>query len=1085
MTMLVKTQIGNDERSNDMTSANQKKPSWIASSQVLHGLLRNKPIVKSFIIGATLLPLISSQVFALPTLMSTPTGNVRYSTGWSPTGQRVMNINTSGEKAILNSSSFIVLPNELVKFNLPNSNSSILNNVLPILPTYIYGQIQSNGGVILSNSAGTYIAPSARINAQALTVSSYYMPNQSYLSGNYSFSRSSDYTGSILNMGNITTGDGGFVLMLGPNVYNAGNIVAPNGNITLAVGDKATAQVSDNVLVDFQVTEGLKQSYHWYADAITNTGTLQANGGLVQLKADLLSGIYSSAVNNSGRIIANATEANSGAVSLIAVDHDNNNLGNNRGTIYTTGLIDTSGDEEGQAGGSVEMQGQNIALLGHAKIDASGQAGGGAVQIGGTYDEEGNPIATANNTVMAPDTSILTTSLSDGPGGDVLLASKNYTGFFGDINADGANDSTFDGRAGRVDIRSNNQLLLLGTISAIDGTGRGGGAGGTTPWTLTLDNTTANGAFNNGSPNVFTQTLNGSHANITNIKNSLNAGTSVTINTKAGQLSDIIVAGAISKTSGAAATLTLNASNDIKVNSTISSTSNALNVAMNAGHDIIVTPTTAGAIQSNGGSVSLNAANNINLSGTNTQVAIKSANGAVNLTSNNLAVASKIDAGTGTVTIKPYTASQAIQIGTGAVDNATTLGVTNTEMVNIKANTLAIGSTTSTGDITLTGNINAADVNNINALDLKTAGNIALGSNAIQMDASTTSQAKSLLLGVYGQNSTINQTLPATPAFALTAKNLSLISQGGAVTLLGANITPFLTVATKGASVSLRTSKQLSIASANLNGNGTTSSGNLTLNTPSGVIQSGDVTGVNTLDVTYDSGAVTLTRTTNNFANLKLSGTGANSAQAVTSGPLNISGINLNTDNNASTGSANITAGGNITQSAAITGVTNLGLISKTGSVALTNTGNRVGAISVQTSGKDFTYNSCPTCAVTLGSINLNSGLTTAATGNLSVSAGAITQNSSIVGINLFTAVSGAGIIGINNTSNSVNSVNLSTADGNAGFTNSKGFTVTGINLNTDNDTVKGNLTLKAMTGRVTVTGPITGTGTVTITPAP
>ena len=50
--------------------------------------------------------------------------------------------------------------------------------------------------------------------------------------------------------------------------------------------------------------------------------------------------------------------------------------------MKVSGTLSAAGKQTGTTGGTIEVTGENIQLAG-AKIDASGQAGGGTVLIGG------------------------------------------------------------------------------------------------------------------------------------------------------------------------------------------------------------------------------------------------------------------------------------------------------------------------------------------------------------------------------------------------------------------------------------------------------------------------------------------------------------------------------------------------------------------------------------------------------------------------------------------------------------------------------------------------------------------------------
>ena len=68
--------------------------------------------------------------------------------------------------------------------------------------------------------------------------------------------------------------------------------------------------------------------------------------------------------------------------------------------------IDARGLAAGQTGGTVHLLGWQVEMLGTANIDASGDAGGGTVLVGGDYQGLNPLIRRATNTLLQAETSI-------------------------------------------------------------------------------------------------------------------------------------------------------------------------------------------------------------------------------------------------------------------------------------------------------------------------------------------------------------------------------------------------------------------------------------------------------------------------------------------------------------------------------------------------------------------------------------------------------------------------------------------------------------------------------------------------------
>lgn len=129
---------------------------------------------------------------------------------------------------------------------------------------------------------------------------------------------------------------------------------------------------------------------------------------------------------------------------------------------------------------------------------------------------------------------------------------------------------------------------------------------------IVSSNATGGGTFSGASPNVFTPTAPLANADRATIQASLNADTTVTINTAsaAGGNGDLTVSDTVSKTGGAAAALSLHAIRDLLLTQQIAASAGTLGLNLTAGRNLtIAAPPT-----SNGGGIVLNAGTNVILS---------------------------------------------------------------------------------------------------------------------------------------------------------------------------------------------------------------------------------------------------------------------------------------------------------------------------------------------------------------------------------------------------------------------------------------------------------------------------------------
>lgn len=262
------------------------------------------------------------------------------------------------------------------------------------------------------------------------------------------------------------------------------------------------------------------------------------------------------------------------------------------GTLLSSGVIDVAGHEPGQVGGTVQLLGDQVGLIGSARIDASGVSGGGTVLVGGDYQGENPQVLNASRTYISRDSRIVADASLSGDGGRVIAWSDEVIQFYGTISANGG---ALDGDGGFVETSGRAYLEVLGaSVQARSNHGQAG------QWLLDPRDVniqsaaSAHGAFDAGSPDVFatdstTPASDPAIASVDAIQAALNAGTNVTITTGPGsgnatQQGDITVMDPIAKIAGAAATLTLQADHSIIVNNTISgSDGHPLSVILQAG----------------------------------------------------------------------------------------------------------------------------------------------------------------------------------------------------------------------------------------------------------------------------------------------------------------------------------------------------------------------------------------------------------------------------------------------------------------------------------------------------------------------
>lgn len=271
----------------------------------------------------------STMTFASPTGGEVTSGSAAISQSGA-----ITNIHQSTDKASINWQSFNIAGHETVNFIQPSASSVTLNRVVGTSSSLIQGAMNANGQVFLINPNGVLFANGSQVNVGGLVASTLNITDANFQAGNYVFEGNSQ--SSVLNMGAITTSEGGYVAMMGKTVANEGTIVATMGNVQMASGEKISLNLNGNSLVKLTIDQGTINAL------VENKGLIQADGGQVYLTTQALNTILDGMVNNSGIIEAQTLNDVTGEVILFA----HGGTANIGGTIDATGgFVETSGKE--------------------------------------------------------------------------------------------------------------------------------------------------------------------------------------------------------------------------------------------------------------------------------------------------------------------------------------------------------------------------------------------------------------------------------------------------------------------------------------------------------------------------------------------------------------------------------------------------------------------------------------------------------------------------------------------------------------------------------------------------------------------
>ncbi|MGE7991484.1 filamentous hemagglutinin family protein [Pseudomonas sp. NPDC089554] len=252
-----------------------------------------------------------------------------------------VNIKQTADKAVLNWETFNVGRDTELSFQ-QNSDWALLNRVgNSVAPSQIQGAIKGDGTVMIVNKNGIVFSGSSQINVRNLVAAAATITDQQFTErGLYVDSDGSQPTftqaggkvvverGAVLQTHAPTTSTqgGGYTLLLGSEVENAGRLINPKGQATLAAGEdfyiRKGVGTGGNT---YSTTRGnevaTRQAVGSSAGKVTNSGLIQASQGDITLTGHTVIqagvALASSSIDNRGTIhLLNSASDSTGSVTL-------------------------------------------------------------------------------------------------------------------------------------------------------------------------------------------------------------------------------------------------------------------------------------------------------------------------------------------------------------------------------------------------------------------------------------------------------------------------------------------------------------------------------------------------------------------------------------------------------------------------------------------------------------------------------------------------------------------------------------------------------------------------------------------------
>ncbi|MEO6753944.1 MAG: filamentous hemagglutinin N-terminal domain-containing protein, partial [Chthoniobacteraceae bacterium] len=312
---------------------------------------------------------LTSALHALPLGEQVRAGSATF----SRTGP-MLDIRTS-DRAIINYQSFSIGSGERVNFLQPGAQSITLNRVTAPNPSQIFGTLTSNGQIVLANPYGIFFQNGSVVNVGGLVAGAGHIADSDFLAGRINFS---SLTGDVENRGKITAVSD--VGLYGAHVSNEGTITSQKGTVTLAAGSSVYVGESGGNIFVGTAPAAIPKARVVSRPGVSNSGTITAP------KASLVAGdMYGIAIAQSGTII-------SGDIAISA---------GKGGGVDVSGRIDASNRAPGKTGGRIKLKGETINIRDTATLDASGSAGGGGILLEGRHNPTMPTTVTSSGRLLA------------------------------------------------------------------------------------------------------------------------------------------------------------------------------------------------------------------------------------------------------------------------------------------------------------------------------------------------------------------------------------------------------------------------------------------------------------------------------------------------------------------------------------------------------------------------------------------------------------------------------------------------------------------------------------------------------------
>ncbi|MCX5698061.1 MAG: DUF2341 domain-containing protein [Candidatus Omnitrophica bacterium] len=262
----------------------------------------------------------TNNIFALPEGENVEAGSATFDRPDPSTTNNISTLNIhADDKTVINFNTFNIAQNETVNFIQSSATASSLARVTGGQISKIFGILNANGILFLTNPQGIYFGPSAQVNVNTFVASTLDISTNNFLAGNYILEHSagSPYS-QILNQGVIT---GNNIALIASAVDNQGTVIGRLGNVFFISGDRSTVTFDRKGIIQVELNQETSGRVFdkdgvEVKDAVANSGSVE--GAQVVMEAKVAADIFKNAVNQQGIIKATGFSEQNGVIRVTA-----------------------------------------------------------------------------------------------------------------------------------------------------------------------------------------------------------------------------------------------------------------------------------------------------------------------------------------------------------------------------------------------------------------------------------------------------------------------------------------------------------------------------------------------------------------------------------------------------------------------------------------------------------------------------------------------------------------------------------------------------------------------------------------------